>query len=83
MLATCLFSLAKWKQFTSVPFVATAWHPCCYFHETRRCLLSKCYSASAQLVEEDIFDVDPSKSACTPQDLLLYSYYGGMLCIGQ
>ncbi|KAF5827482.1 hypothetical protein DUNSADRAFT_572 [Dunaliella salina] len=47
------------------------------------CLLSKCYNASAKLLEDDIYNVDPSRTACTPQDLLLYSYYGGMLCTGR
>ncbi|GFP84926.1 cop9 signalosome complex subunit 3 [Phtheirospermum japonicum] len=41
------------------------------------CLLSKCYKAGLSVLEDDIFDVDQ------PRDLLLYCYYGGMICIGQ
>lgn len=47
------------------------------------CLLAKTYNAAASLLEEDIFDVDPSQTCCTPTDLFLYAYYGGMLCLGE
>ncbi|MEW5306054.1 MAG: hypothetical protein WDW36_008554 [Sanguina aurantia] len=47
------------------------------------CLLAKTYNAAASLLEEDIFDVDPSQTCCTPTDLFLYAYYGGMLCLGR
>lgn len=48
----------------------------------RRCLLSHCYNAAADVVSEDIFDVAPQQTTCTPTDLFLYCYYGGMVCIG-
>jgi hypothetical protein len=47
-----------------------------------RCLLAKTYNAAEQLLEEDILDVDPSRTSCTPTDLYLYSLYGSMICIG-
>ncbi|XP_050234503.1 COP9 signalosome complex subunit 3 [Mercurialis annua] len=40
-------------------------------------LLSKCYKIGLSILEDDIFEVDH------PRDLFLYSYYGGMICIGQ
>lgn len=47
------------------------------------CLLAKCYNAGLPFVEEDIFDVDPVKTAMTPTRFQLYCYYGAMLCIGR
>ncbi|KAL4423543.1 hypothetical protein ABPG77_006566 [Micractinium sp. CCAP 211/92] len=47
------------------------------------CLLSKCYGAAATLVEADIFTVDPTLTACTPTDVLLYCYYGALIEIGR
>ncbi|KAL4424036.1 hypothetical protein ABPG75_001337 [Micractinium tetrahymenae] len=47
------------------------------------CLLSKCYGAAASVVEADIFLVDPARTACTPTDVLLYCYYGGLIEIGR
>lgn len=49
----------------------------------RSCLLSKCYGAAATLVEADIFTVDPTLTACTPTDVLLYCYYGALIEIGR
>ncbi|KAJ9524668.1 hypothetical protein QJQ45_024253 [Haematococcus lacustris] len=47
------------------------------------CLLAKNYKAAAPLLAEDILDVDPARTSCTPTDLYLYSYYGSMLCMGR
>ncbi|KXZ54866.1 hypothetical protein GPECTOR_4g938 [Gonium pectorale] len=47
------------------------------------CLLSRCYSAAAPVLDQDIFDVAPQQTGSTPTDLFLYCYYGGMLCIGE
>ncbi|GFR52513.1 hypothetical protein Agub_g15070, partial [Astrephomene gubernaculifera] len=47
------------------------------------CLLSKCYNAAAPVLRQDIFDVAPQQTGCTPTDLFLYCYYGGMVCIGR
>jgi hypothetical protein len=47
-----------------------------------RCLLAKTYNAAEQLLEDDVLDVDPNKTCCTPTDLYLYSLYGSMICIG-
>ncbi|XP_073311439.1 COP9 signalosome complex subunit 3 [Primulina huaijiensis] len=41
------------------------------------CLLSKCYKSGLSILEDDIFEVEQ------PRDLLLYCYYGGIICIGQ
>ncbi|PKA65925.1 COP9 signalosome complex subunit 3 [Apostasia shenzhenica] len=40
------------------------------------CLLSKCYKAGLNILDDDIFEVDQ------PRDLFLYCYYGGMIYIG-
>ena len=34
-------------------------------------------------MDADVYSVDPSKTACTPTDVLLYCYYGGLLEIGR
>ncbi|EPS70923.1 hypothetical protein M569_03832, partial [Genlisea aurea] len=41
------------------------------------CLLSKSYKTGLSILDDAIYDVDQ------PRDLLLYCYYGGMICIGQ
>ncbi|XP_024031338.1 COP9 signalosome complex subunit 3 [Morus notabilis] len=41
------------------------------------CLLAKCYKTGLSVLHDDISEVDQ------PRDLFLYSYYGGMICIGQ
>lgn len=41
------------------------------------CLLSKCYKSGLSILEVDIFEVEHAR------DLLLYCYYGGIICIGQ
>jgi COP9 signalosome complex subunit 3 len=46
------------------------------------CLVAKFYSAALPVLEEEIFDVNPEVSSSTPKDLLLYSYYGGMVYTG-
>lgn len=40
------------------------------------CLLAKCYKTGRSILDNDILEVDQ------PRDLFLYSYYGGMICIG-
>ncbi|KAG2490918.1 hypothetical protein HYH03_010831 [Edaphochlamys debaryana] len=47
------------------------------------CLLSRCYAAASGVLAQDIYDVAPAQTTCTPTDLFLYCYYGGMLCIGR
>lgn len=47
------------------------------------CLLSRCYNAAIPVLSEPITEVDPATTAITPQDLLLYCYYGGMVHIGR
>lgn len=47
------------------------------------CLLSKCYNAARDIVDEDIYDVDPHRTGMTPTDFFLYCYYGGMICVGE
>ncbi|XP_073144959.1 COP9 signalosome complex subunit 3 [Henckelia pumila] len=41
------------------------------------CLLSKFYKSGLSVLYDDIFEVEQ------PRDLLLYCYYGGIICIGQ
>ncbi|KAG2435820.1 hypothetical protein HXX76_007015 [Chlamydomonas incerta] len=47
------------------------------------CLLSRCYNAAAGVLGQDIFDVAPAATGCSPTDLFLYAYYGAMLAIGR
>lgn len=49
---------------------------------SKLCLLSKCYNAALSVLEHSVLDVDPSSTGVTPVDLLLYSYYGGMIYTG-
>jgi hypothetical protein len=45
-----------------------------------RCLLAKTYNAGAPLVDADLTEI--ARTAMSPQDVLLYCYYGGMLAAG-
>ena len=47
-----------------------------------RCILSKLYGAASDLLSDDIFDVDPHRTATTPTDFFLYCYYGGIAAAG-
>lgn len=40
------------------------------------------YNAATEVLLEDVYDVDPQKTAVTPTDFFLYCYYGGMLAAG-
>ena len=46
------------------------------------CLLAKMYNAAGDLLDREVYLVDPSATGVTTRDFLLYSYYGGMLLIG-
>eukprot|EP00761_Pharyngomonas_kirbyi_P009200 gb/GECH01009215.1/.p1 GENE.gb/GECH01009215.1/~~gb/GECH01009215.1/.p1 ORF type:complete len:430 (+),score=68.39 gb/GECH01009215.1/:1-1290(+) len=46
------------------------------------CLKAQNYKAALWLLETRIFQVNPKRSGCTPRDLLLYYYYGGMIYTG-
>jgi hypothetical protein len=56
----------------------SAWFAC----PILRCLLAKTYSAAASLIDVELTEVDPVRTACVPTDLLLYCYYGGMIATG-
>ncbi|KAG1678888.1 hypothetical protein FOA52_003556 [Chlamydomonas sp. UWO 241] len=47
------------------------------------CILSKMYSAAAEVLADDVYDVDPPKTAITPTDFFLYCYYGGLAAAGR
>eukprot|EP00879_Flechtneria_rotunda_P031253 GHRR01034123.1.p1 GENE.GHRR01034123.1~~GHRR01034123.1.p1 ORF type:complete len:356 (+),score=97.80 GHRR01034123.1:145-1212(+) len=47
------------------------------------CLLAKVYNAAAPLIDAELTEVDPARTACGPTDLLLYCYYGGMVATGR
>ncbi|KAK9809877.1 hypothetical protein WJX72_000853 [[Myrmecia] bisecta] len=47
------------------------------------CTLAKCYNSAVPILQADISDVDPAKTAMTPRDLMLYCYYGGLIHIGR
>lgn len=53
------------------------------FHSCFRCILSKCYSAALPVLDQDVDDVDPKRTAMTARDFLLYAYYGGLIYTGQ
>ncbi|KAK8333160.1 hypothetical protein V6Z12_A10G184500 [Gossypium hirsutum] len=61
------------RKFRSSTEHLTALHP----EFLLLCLLAKSYKTGHSILEEDIFEVDQ------PNDLFLYCYYGGMICIGQ
>eukprot|EP00878_Enallax_costatus_P021594 GHUV01022876.1.p1 GENE.GHUV01022876.1~~GHUV01022876.1.p1 ORF type:complete len:400 (+),score=112.84 GHUV01022876.1:202-1401(+) len=46
------------------------------------CLVAKCYNAASPLLNLELTEVDPSKTAMGPTDFQLYCYYGGMLATG-
>ncbi|GMH40686.1 hypothetical protein BSKO_08590 [Bryopsis sp. KO-2023] len=46
------------------------------------CMTTKHYSAVGDLLERDIYEVDPEKTSLTLTDFLLYCYYGARVCIG-
>lgn len=48
-----------------------------------RCLLAKSYNAAAPLLDVELTEVDPARTATGPTDLLLYCYYGGMVAAGR
>ena len=48
-----------------------------------RCLLTKCYNAAVPVLSEEVSEVDPSKTALTATDFLLYCYYGARIHIGE
>lgn len=48
-----------------------------------RCLLAKIYNAAAPLVDTDLTEVDPARTAVKATDVLLYCYYGGMVAAGK
>ena len=47
------------------------------------CLQAKHYNAAASVLDQTIYDVEPTKTSMKPTDLLLYCYYGGMIHIGK
>lgn len=40
------------------------------------------YSAPLPVLADEVTNVDPSQTAMTARDFLLYCYYGGMVFIG-
>ncbi|CAL8463099.1 g2633 [Coccomyxa elongata] len=46
------------------------------------CVLSKCYSAALPVLDLEVDDVDPKKTAMTAKDFLLFGYYGGLVYTG-
>lgn len=39
------------------------------------CLLSKCYRAGLNILEDDIFEIDQKRTGLMPRDFLLHCYY--------
>jgi len=56
--------------------------PVCTVLLLYRCLLAKTYNAAAPLVNADLTEVDPARTAVKATDVLLYCYYGGMVATG-
>ncbi len=48
-----------------------------------RCVLSKFYSAALPILDQEVDDVDPKKTAMTAKDFLLFGYYGGLVYTGE
>ena len=48
-----------------------------------RCLLAKRYNAAMEVLNDDIFDVNPHRTGTTPTDFFLYCYYGGLIAAGE
>lgn len=69
------------KQKASLPRLA--WPPPNGPRTLARCLLAKTNNAAAELLAEDVYEVEPSKTAMTPTDFFLYCLYGGMLAAGE
>lgn len=56
---------------------------CTHTHHTaHRSVVSKMYSAAAPLVDRDYFETDPRSTQLDARDVLLFSLYGSMVCIG-
>eukprot|EP00955_Chlamydomonas_euryale_P047523 353707-Chlamydomonas_euryale.AAC.5 len=49
----------------------------------RSCILAKIYNGAADVIADDIYDVDPQRTATTPTDFYLYCYYGGIVAAGR
>lgn len=47
------------------------------------CLLCKCYSAALPILSSEACEVDPSRTALTATDFLLYCYYGARIHTGR
>jgi COP9 signalosome complex subunit 3 len=45
--------------------------------------VSKCYSAALPVLEREVDDVDPKRTAINARNFLLYGYYGGLIYIGK
>ena len=46
------------------------------------CLVAKAYNAGAELVSQEVYEVDPAVTCLTARDYLLYSYYCALIHIG-
>eukprot|EP01102_Stenamoeba_stenopodia_P021489 TRINITY_DN866_c0_g1_i1.p1 TRINITY_DN866_c0_g1~~TRINITY_DN866_c0_g1_i1.p1 ORF type:complete len:430 (+),score=72.25 TRINITY_DN866_c0_g1_i1:139-1428(+) len=46
------------------------------------CLQAKVYNAALPVLEQEVLDIDPASTGLTPQDMLRYFYYGGIVYIG-
>jgi COP9 signalosome complex subunit 3 len=46
------------------------------------CLHSKCYNAAREILDTEVFEVNPEATTITSKDVLLFYYYGGMAYTG-
>lgn len=46
------------------------------------CLCAKNYKAAVAVLEDELFDLDPSATGITPREVMRYYYYGGMIYAG-
>jgi len=47
------------------------------------CLKSFNLNYALPVLEQQIFDIQPDRTGCTPKDMLLYYYYGGMIYLAK
>ena len=47
-----------------------------------RCLLARTLNAAAGVLDAEVLEIDPARTATTARDFLLYCYYGGLVHTG-
>ena len=53
-----------------------------YLRVLARCLLARTLNAAAGVLDAEVLEIDPARTATTARDFLLYCYYGGLVHTG-